>query len=74
MKVCYFLVFCLLEEIYYVVNGDRVILELIVNYVINCYYYVMSNEVAQIFCFYFSSYLLSMSRKCELFVEKNTSW
>ena len=33
----YFLVFCLLEEVYLVVTGDRVILGLIVNCVINCY-------------------------------------
>ena len=46
----YFLVFCLLEEVYYVVPENKVILGLIVNYVINCYYHVMINEVAQIFC------------------------
>ena len=40
---CYFLLFCLLEEFSLVVNGDKVILGLIVNHVDNCYYYVMIN-------------------------------
>ena len=32
-----FFAFCLLEEVYLVVHGDRVILGLIIFYVINCY-------------------------------------
>ena len=35
VKMRYFLAFCLLEEISLVLNGDRVILGLIVNCVIN---------------------------------------
>ena len=40
---CYFLVFCLIEEIYHVVPENKVILGLTVNCVIHCYYYVMSD-------------------------------
>ena len=53
----YFFAFCVVEEISLVVRGDKVILGLIVNYVINCYYHVMINWVALIFCCCFSRYL-----------------
>ena len=61
MFLSYFFAFCLLEEVY-IVTGDKVILGLIVNCVINCYYHVMINEVAQIFCCCFSRYSSLMSR------------
>ena len=50
VKTRYFLLFCVVGEVYYVVAGNEIILGIIVNYVINCYYHVMIIEVVLIFC------------------------
>ena len=44
-----FFAFCFVEEIYLVVHGDDANLRLIIFYVVNCYYFVMSNWMALIF-------------------------
>ena len=48
-KQCYFLVFCVVEEVYLVVTGGRAILGFIISYVITYVIYVMINWMAQIF-------------------------
>ena len=57
VKTRYFFAFCLLEEICILLRGDKAILELIVNCVINMLLHVRINEVTQIFYCRFSRYL-----------------
>ena len=69
----YFLVKCVIEEVSLVVTGDEIILGLIVNCVINCCYYVMINEVAQIFLLLIFEIFAVDVEIIEIICRKNTS-